>query len=351
MIASRFGLLLLAVALTFSGTPVQAQTTTDTASLVERINAIMLEMEAIKRDLEKLKTGTVSTVPTGSVATQPSGSVLGVATTNLQKAVVYGATNDTTAKVQRLLAADPSVYEYGAATGFFGPKTQAAIMAFQSRFGLDTVGVVGPSTAALIVDFFLAYPDEKYPPSVFDSRPKRAVLGEAVTAPVVSNAPVSNASTPKPETPKTTEVAKTDNEGIKEIKVDLRNGSGLIVVTFEKGGKKTALLSGKDEKELIKEIAKKFNVKAATVESVVTFYDHEGKKIDFKSKSSNDSDIDEIIAQIRGKEDTKVKVIYDDKDDNRSFSIEEDEKDEIIAAIADELDIDEDDVEDVIEFD
>lgn len=68
------------------------------------------------------------------------------------------------------------------------------------------------------------------------------------------------------------------------------------------------------------------------------------------SRKGDSDDIDEIRVDIVGKDEAEVKVEYDDGSEYE-FDLEEDKEDEIIEEIADELDMDEDDVEDLIEFD
>jgi N-acetylmuramoyl-L-alanine amidase len=41
-------------------------------------------------------------------------------------------------------------YFTGSVTGYFGPLTKAALESYQTKNGLSAVGVVGPSTRALL---------------------------------------------------------------------------------------------------------------------------------------------------------------------------------------------------------
>jgi peptidoglycan hydrolase-like protein with peptidoglycan-binding domain len=70
-------------------------------------------------------------------------------------------------------------------------------------------------------------------------------------------------------------------------------------------------------------------------------------RIDEEEKNDSD-DIDEIIAYV-GDGETEVVVEYDNGSDD-DFKVNEEEDDDIIREIAEELDLDEDDVEDLIEF-
>ncbi len=60
-----------------------------------------------------------------------------------------GATGDLVRQLQIALKV-VGVLEGDSVTGYFGPKTESAVKAFQKRQGLDQVGVVGPKTRAVL---------------------------------------------------------------------------------------------------------------------------------------------------------------------------------------------------------
>ncbi|MEK7500508.1 MAG: peptidoglycan-binding domain-containing protein [Patescibacteria group bacterium] len=61
-----------------------------------------------------------------------------------------GARSDEVMTLQELLAQDPEIYPDGIVSGFYGPKTTAAVKRFQAKYGLPQVGRVGPATLAKI---------------------------------------------------------------------------------------------------------------------------------------------------------------------------------------------------------
>ncbi len=65
-----------------------------------------------------------------------------------------GMENTDVVKLQALLATDPSVYPEGKVTGYFGPATRRAVQRFQKKYGLSTVGRVGPATLAKLAEVF-----------------------------------------------------------------------------------------------------------------------------------------------------------------------------------------------------
>ena len=61
-----------------------------------------------------------------------------------------GASGGEVSNLQTFLAADSTIYPVGLVSGYFGPSTRSAVMRFQTKNGLASVGRVGPQTLALI---------------------------------------------------------------------------------------------------------------------------------------------------------------------------------------------------------
>ena len=51
-------------------------------------------------------------------------------------------------KLQTFLSGNRAIYPEGLVTGYFGPLTKAAVMRFQTAYGISAVGRVGPQTLA-----------------------------------------------------------------------------------------------------------------------------------------------------------------------------------------------------------
>jgi tetratricopeptide (TPR) repeat protein len=406
----KLSILVFVAALSFTAfaPPIQAANLADS---LKRVDALIMEMQALRTEFASLlaAAGTPAVVATPTVLGAVSESTLG-------DDVAFGSTNEDIKKIQTLLATDVSIYPYGVASGFFGPKTQDAIRSFQARFNLDTVGVVGPSTRALLEVFFAAYPEGNYPDGVL-SKPAPVVLGASTTV-VPAVVPVQTQVTTN--TLKSISISEDDDE--------------YIVKSFKANGTRNRdlILYPEDGDALVEMIAEKLSVSESEVRSLVDSDDLEfgtkrsssradkgdaedalddadaaiddardeikeadddGDDIDeaddlydeardvykeaenaFDDKdyaeavdlaeeaqklaedavdelgggASNSDDIDSIVAEVLdGK--AKVVVEYDNGDDER-FTVQEDDTDKIIAEIADELDISENDVEDLVEF-
>lgn len=68
----------------------------------------------------------------------------------ITSSVSFGNQNENVTNLQTFLADNPVIYPEGKITGYFGPLTQAAVIRFQTQYGIDPVGRVGPLTRAKI---------------------------------------------------------------------------------------------------------------------------------------------------------------------------------------------------------
>lgn len=66
--------------------------------------------------------------------------------TNITSQLDLGESNADVTSLQEFLAASPAIYPSGLVTGYFGALTRSGVIGFQSQYGLDQVGRVGPLT-------------------------------------------------------------------------------------------------------------------------------------------------------------------------------------------------------------
>ncbi len=64
----------------------------------------------------------------------------------LTRELQFGMSGSDVSSLQAFLATDASVYPQGLVTGYFGSLTKAAVIKFQAKNGISTVGRVGPVT-------------------------------------------------------------------------------------------------------------------------------------------------------------------------------------------------------------
>ena len=90
---------------------------------------------------------------TPSSAAQPSPVALLVSPVFNQDLAI-GSRGDDVKRLQELLAQDKTIYPEGLATGYYGNLTVKAVRAFQEKYGLPSVGRVGPATRAKLQEVF-----------------------------------------------------------------------------------------------------------------------------------------------------------------------------------------------------
>jgi peptidoglycan hydrolase-like protein with peptidoglycan-binding domain len=138
----------LALALLLSGSSAQAETsatvttTADNSSMLELIKSLLKQVEELQKQLATVR---------GEIQ-------------ELRSDLREGVENDDVRKVQELLATDPTLYPKGKITGYYGPLTKEAVMAFQKRHGLPETGVVDEATKKLIEDYLKKKTDKNVAP-------------------------------------------------------------------------------------------------------------------------------------------------------------------------------------------
>jgi peptidoglycan hydrolase-like protein with peptidoglycan-binding domain len=331
----RYSVILL-LALVLSAAP-NAQAASVTESLA-RMDAIIKEMQTLRNEFARLSTA--AEVP--SVPKPQSGTVLGAQSKSFfTQSLDAGETNSDIKKIQKLLATDPEIYPYGVTSGFFGPKTEEGIKNFQTRFSLDPVGVVGPATKDLFELFFSAYPDDIYPQDVLKKKPSVPAVRETAV-------PVSQPLPPAPTVTDTT----PSTVAVKEMVAKYDGESADVQIVYAGGKKEKISVDGSSKLKIIDAVALATGLKKATVLGVIEFVSATNRDDEDDEDEDEDEDesdeIESITASVEDGE-ARIEVEYENGDDE-DFTVEETKEAQIIKEVADELNIDEDDVEDVIEF-
>lgn len=73
----------------------------------------------------------------------------------LTRQLQLGMSGADVSALQTFLAQDRTIYPQGLVTGYFGSLTKSAVSNFQARYGISTVGRVGPQTLAFINNMML----------------------------------------------------------------------------------------------------------------------------------------------------------------------------------------------------
>ncbi len=90
--------------------------------------------------------GTIAVAQAETTATTSPAVQNYITQLQLLRQLRQGMSGDDVKVLQNILAGDPDVYPEGLITGTFGPLTSKAVKKFQEKFGLESVGNVGPKT-------------------------------------------------------------------------------------------------------------------------------------------------------------------------------------------------------------
>lgn len=278
-----------------SFSPVHAQSASDVQAMLTRMQTIMSEMQKLQAEFQEL----TAQITAGS----GSGTVLGAQTSTSEvtpiftESLEYGETNDDIARIQRLLATDPEIYSHPHITGFFGPKTEEAIMNLQERFGYERVGVIGPATTKLLEGWMRAYPDENYPDGVLSTKP--TVLG-ASTSNTDSSGQIASLQDRLEKllaegdaADEDDDAAPSDDNPLRTVYVEIESGEAWIDVVFVEGGRESFTVDSDEEDEIVEEIADEVDVSESFVRDV----------LDIDGNSSRDEDEDDAKDAIEDAED------------------------------------------------
>ncbi len=127
------------------------------------------------------------------------------------------------------------------------------------------------------------------------------------------------------------------------VTIDRNDDEAEARVRYEDGDTDTFDYDTDVKSEIIEELSDDLNIDEDDVEDLIDW--------DYNDSNSNDKDVDSIDATIyEDDERTNVRVEFDDGS-VRFFNYDTDDEDDVIEELADDLDIDEDDVEDLIDFD
>lgn len=343
--------------------------TTNVAQMVARMKEIAVEMQQLQTEFLSLANKLGASSGASSVLGAQTSVAAPVSSAPVfTQPLVFGETNDDIKKIQALLATDPEIYPYGVASGYFGPKTEEAIKNLQMRFGMDPVGVVGPSTTALLESYFNAYPSGNFPDGVLDTRPQ--VLGASTSntetgvdalAQIAAlqqqlSALKSQDDADEAEEEDEDRSSKHDEDdaydAIEDAKAAIHDARDEIRKADDDGEDVDVADESYDEaREVYNEARDAFANKdwdeaVDLAEEAGDLADEAVDRIGDKAgKSAND--IEDIFAYV-GDDEAFIVVEYEDDDDD--FTVDTEDEDDIIKEVADELDIDEEDVEDLITF-
>lgn len=119
---------------TCSATVASSATSTPPTDVSAQIQALLAQIKALQAQIIQLIAQQAGGGGTNATST-PAGCF------GFWRDLKHGDSGDDVRELQRELAHnDPTLFPPGLATGFFGPKTEAALKMLQRRFGIDATG-------------------------------------------------------------------------------------------------------------------------------------------------------------------------------------------------------------------
>ena len=116
------------------------------SALVARAEVVITpEIKALQDAITALQKQLTELQAAGTTPSAPPAS--GMAKTFVQT-LRRGSRGAEVTRLQELLKSLPDIYPEGIASGYFGTLTEAAVKRFQTKYGIDVVGIVGPKTRA-----------------------------------------------------------------------------------------------------------------------------------------------------------------------------------------------------------
>ncbi len=110
------------------------------------------------------------------------------------KNLARGASGPNVTALQRFLKTIPDVYPEGSITGYFGSLTEKAVKRFQIKYGLEPIGIVGPTTRKKLGELFSHTQNTNQSQGV----PHHQIqIGQMVGSNKKNRQPSQNASLPK----------------------------------------------------------------------------------------------------------------------------------------------------------
>lgn len=142
---------MLALMLTVASAPAlaEAETSSVTTTSVKESSDVLSLIQSLMKKIEELQ----------KQLTSMRGEIQA-----LRSGLREGVENDDVKKIQELLATDPTIYPKGKVTGYYGPLTKEAILAFQKKHGLPETGEVDEATKKLLEEYLKKKTDKHIAP-------------------------------------------------------------------------------------------------------------------------------------------------------------------------------------------
>lgn len=117
--------------------PIAVFADTATTTLSSQVQSLLTQIQNLQAQITTLKALQMQVQTT---ATSVSSTL------QLIRSLSQGMSGSDVTALQTVLASDPTIYPQGTITGYYGSLTAKAVRKFQKKYGIETLGIVGPKT-------------------------------------------------------------------------------------------------------------------------------------------------------------------------------------------------------------
>jgi hypothetical protein len=312
-----------------------AETTTSITSMLEQIKALMAKVEELQKQLATIR-----------------GEVKAV----LKEGLKEGATDEDIKKIQELLATDSTIYPEGKVTGFFGPLTKEAIRRFQKRHELEVTGTVDADTRALLEGYLKERFGDKIPAGLLTApgiakkvelRVKEGCDGTKGMGVLCQKLRIKYKDG-KLEIKEKTKSEDGDDAFDVEVEVEEEDNSTTTLISFKFEGETFDVeVDSTDESNILEAVADALDTTVGSLDRDLKNQIKEELKDELDEESDDEDDDFDIEMDIDGNSHLSMSFTFEG--DNYGLEIDSIDEDDVLEAVADELDVDLEDLDEELE--
>lgn len=260
----------------------------------------------------------------------------------LKEGLHEGMTDSDIEKIQALLATDPLIYPDGRVTGYFGPLTKDAVRRFQTRHSLEATGVVDGETHELLVEYFNERQNGKIPPGLLRAPGIMKKIEDRYGSRCENRGHGNDTLCKKIKKGVTPIVKPPVQEDDFDTEVEIINGKVVLDFTYDDEDY-TVKVGDIDVNDLLDAVADELGEDVDDLDDTLV---DQVKKAFKDAKNDYEDNLDDFNVEVDVDSGT-TSLEFEFDGDDYSVTVTSTDEDDILEAVADELD--EDDVEDLDE--
>lgn len=273
----------------------------------------------------------------------------------LKDGLEEGMTDEDIAKIQELLATDPAIYPKGLKTGYFGPLTKEALKKFQAKHELEVTGEIDEDTKELLEEYLGEKFGGKIPPGLLTAPGIREKVekrfaegcddakGMAFLCKKLKDKHGHGHDDDEDDDHEHDDDSDEDDEDF-DVEVEIEDGETTVSFSFD-GEDYEVTVAGTDEDDVLAAVADELDVAVADLDEDLENEIKDELEDAAEDAEDDESDFDvEVEIEVEGAT-TTVTIEFEFDGEDYDVELASSDEDDVLAAVADELDVDEDDVD------